>query len=65
MNIRELGNLGKLKFHFLVEGTFGNDIWWGRVGSGGQDSGGESGAGGSNGRGGGDRKGMVGSQMGQ
>ena len=29
MNIRKLGNLEKLKFPFWVEGTFGDDIWWG------------------------------------
>ena len=25
----KLGNLEKLKFPFRVEGTFGDDIWWG------------------------------------
>ena len=39
MNIRKLGNSEKLKFPFWVEGTFGDDIWWGggrrsRLGSG-------------------------------
>ena len=29
MNIGKLGNSEKLKFHFWVEGTFGDDIWWG------------------------------------
>ena len=29
MNIKKLGNSEKLKFLFWVEGTFGDDIWWG------------------------------------
>ena len=28
-NIGKLGNSEKLKFPFWVEGTFGDDIWWG------------------------------------
>ena len=28
-NIRKHGDSEKLKFPFLVEGTFGDDIWWG------------------------------------
>ena len=28
-NIEKLGNFEKLKFPFWVEGTFGDDIWWG------------------------------------
>ena len=28
-NIRKLVNSEKLKFPFWVEGTFGDDIWWG------------------------------------
>ena len=41
MNIEKLGNSEKLKFPFWVEGTFGDDIWWG--GAGGPDCGGGSG----------------------
>ena len=29
MNIRKLGIWEKLKFPFLVAGTFGDNIWWG------------------------------------
>ena len=29
MNIGKLGNSEKLIFPFWVEGTFGDDIWWG------------------------------------
>ena len=35
MNIRKLKNSEKVKFPFLVEGTFSDDIWWG--GAGGSD----------------------------
>ena len=41
MNIGKLGNSEKLKFPFWVEGTFGDNIWWGGVG--GPDWGGGSG----------------------
>ena len=30
-NIGKLGNSEKLKFPFWLEGTFGDDIWWGQV----------------------------------
>ena len=32
MNIRKLKNSEKVKFPFLVEVTFSDDIWWGGVG---------------------------------
>ena len=48
MNIGKLRNLEKLKFLFWVEGTFGDDIWWG--GAGGPVGGGVSGSRRGNGR---------------
>ena len=57
MNIEKLGNSEKLKFPFWVEGTFGDNIWWGggRGGAGWPVGVGLVGAGGA----------MAGSQMGQ
>ena len=54
MNIRKRGNSEKLKFPSWVEGTFGDDVWWG----GGRRSGLEWGVVGAGGA-------MAGSQMGQ
>ena len=47
-NIGKLGNSEKLKFPFWVEGTSGDDIWWG--GAGGPVGGGISGSRRGNGR---------------
>ena len=46
------GKIEKLKFPFWVEGTFGDDIWWGGVGdgAGGPVEGGVSGSRRGNGR---------------
>ena len=50
MNIGKIGNSEKLKFSFLVEGTFGDDICWDGVGAGGPVGGWVSGSRKGNGR---------------